>query len=84
MIAGFEPGDGGAGRASLLTAHDQTVARASVTGASLGQYLMTVRNRVKEMSQGRLKRLILVAHDDKETRTLFTHLRRAGDTSGGS
>ena len=77
VVAGFSPEHAPLGKASLIASHDDAVLRAQVDGGSIAQYMMTVRNRLKTMPASQLKRLILVAHDDAETRTLFTLMRRS-------
>jgi hypothetical protein len=73
VVAGFVEEGTAAGRVHLQSAHADALAAASIDGATLAQYLMTVRNQLRGVPDSQLRRLVMVV-EDEQGRTLFTRL----------
>ena len=83
LIAGFGERAATTGQAQLEAAHAAAVRTASADGATLAQYLMTVRNHLQAMPDSQLRRLVMVVRDELG-RILLTRSfdARAERTSG--
>jgi hypothetical protein len=83
LVAGFAEGDPVSGLEHLQSAHVEAVTAASIDGATLAQYLMTVRNRLRSLPDSQMRRLVMVV-EDKQGRTLLTRLDLSADGGLGA
>ena len=71
VVAGFSDSAGETAKGILLGAHKDVISSVPARGTSLLEYFMTLRNNLKALPDGKLKRLLLVIHDE-HSKVLFT------------
>jgi hypothetical protein len=83
VIAGFEGQDAPQSTLHLMDAHRDAIGLASQQSGTLAQYLMTIKNHLISLPHARLKRLLLIAEEPGETRTLLTEAEFKAETPIG-
>lgn len=71
VVAGFRENDASAGQARLMTSHRNTLKIAAEKEASIAQYVMTVRNDLRQMPDIRMRRFSVVVKNGP-TRSLMS------------
>lgn len=82
IVAGFSEMAQSQAARTVQKASERTLDLAGKDGASVAQYLMTVRGQLQAMPQAEIRRLLLVV-DEQSASALFTHLTQPGPLPHG-
>ena len=83
IVAGFDKDEVAVGAAHLSASSKDYLAVVSKDGASVAQYVLSVRNDLRSLSDAQLKRLIVVVNDKAETRIYISRRRDVDGSRSG-
>jgi len=83
IVAGFDKDELAIGAAHLSASSNENLALVSKDGASVAQYVLSVRNDLRTLSDAQLKRLVVVVNDKAETQIYISRRKYVDGSRSG-